>query len=71
MSTVQYKGYDPMDCLDSVEDMIKEHEQLETNLVWNDLDNDPDTGVSLEYVLKNLTRLYDLRLDGVLYEPNF
>ena len=68
---VRYKEYNPINCLDSVEEMIKEHEQLETNLMWNSLDIDPDTGVSLEYVLKNLTRLYDLRLDGVLYEPNF
>ena len=60
-----------MDCLVSVDQMLKDHEKLVDTMEWEGYTADPKTGKPLESILRELEHYYRLRYDGVVYEPLF
>jgi len=60
-----------LDLLECVDTMIKDNETQQSDLLWEDDTMDPNTSKMLDRIQGDLDRLYQLRADGVLYEPLF
>ena len=65
------KYYSTYECLESVDTMIKDNETQQNDLLWDTEVFDPRTSRLLDRIQGDLDRLYQLRADGVLYEPLF
>ena len=60
-----------LDLLECVDTMIKDNETQQSDLLWDEDTMDPRTSKVLDRIQGDLDRLYQLRADGVLYEPLF
>jgi len=60
-----------LDLLECVDTMIKDNEIQQSDLLWDNEVFDPRTSKMLDRIQGDLDRLYQLRADGVLYEPLF
>jgi len=60
-----------LDLLECVDTMIKDNETQQSDLLWDNEVFDPRTSKMLDRIQGDLDRLYQLRADGVLYEPLF
>lgn len=60
-----------LDLLECVDTMIKDNETQQSDLLWDTEVLDPRTSKMLDRIQGDLDRLYQLRADGVLYEPLF
>ena len=60
-----------LDLLECVDTMIKDNETQHSDLLWDNEVFDPRTSKMLDRIQGDLDRLYQLRADGVLYEPLF
>jgi len=60
-----------LDLLECVDTMIKVNETQQNDLLWDNEVFDPRTSKLLDRIQGDLDRLYQLRADGVIYEPLF
>jgi len=60
-----------LDLLECVDTMIKDNETQQSDLLWDNEVFDLRTSKMLDRIQGDLDRLYQLRADGVLYEPLF
>ena len=60
-----------LDLLECVDTMIKDNETQQSDLLWDTDVFNPHTSRLLDRIQGDLDRLYQLRADGVLYEPLF
>jgi len=60
-----------LDLLECVDTMIKDNETQQNDLLWDTEVFDPRPSRLLDRIQGDLDRLYQLRADGVIYEPLF
>jgi len=60
-----------LDLLECVDTMIKDNETQQNDLLWDADTLDVVVSKVLDRIQGDLDRLYQLRADGVIYEPLF